>query len=365
MRGTSGTMRVHWAALLLVAVVCVTAGPAQGGDGDAGAADPPLRWLVAPDDSLEAWTEASSATWSPERLRPEAWTGAWPPGEGEGGCADACAYFTGTLTRGSLVIHDGAGPVRQVPVELEEPDEAQARRAVLLILRSVVDPLAAADGGWLPPGAGAGPAGPVEPPAEPVDVVDLGDTREEPVRVSRFWLGLGLGASGRVGTDAPAMGLDGRVCLVLGPVERSRLRLFVEVEGQIGAFASVGEKRALIRGLPVVAGAEIRLGGANVQVPIALGAGVDLLWSRRDDAGGDEWQWDGAPRAQLSVGVDGAPVPWLRIGVRAVGALDLQRNLDPIQIVVDRDPDVVAEVAPWSVGGQVVAAFRPPVRVRP
>ncbi len=336
-------MRVHWPLTILLAAAVL---PAHAGDAG-------LRWLVAPDDDLAAWQQAAAAVWPGNGLAVERWVEAWPP-EPADPPQGSFAYLSGPSEDGSVVLRSPEGGVRQVRVDEADITSTGARRRVLLILHSMVHPIAVADNGWLPDSVEV-----VATTADDAEAVTRATAAsDEAARRKTPFLAEGaVGMTYRRGLDSPALAPAVRVGIQLGAYPRFRLLFMTEISADLLGQVELAGIGTLFNGASVLVGNELRFGSERISVPVRFGFGMRVLWVHRTDNRASDQP------AMVPSFRGGAGLAWrVRPGVQGVAGFvlgaDLITGTPPIRIV-SSDPSAkgIRALSQLFLGAQFGFAF--------
>ena len=313
-------------------------------------ADEPMHWYVAPDDDTAAWQASAAQTWAEGSLLVQPWTGEWPPTSVEA----AYAFFEGALPGGTVVIHTQEGPLRRIPVMMEGVTHDEARKAVLLVVGSIVHPLGIADGGWLPDR----PAEAVdETTAPPVDGPDL-PTNVTPApaadRSDRVHVAMALGSSARPGLDRPCFAPSARLGIALGPAGGVRVSVLLDLSADLFGQTWANDVPLQLDAIGLVGGLEVRLGTAKLGFPVWAGGGVRTLTASRGDNETGGYPLAVAPLVRLGGGISVEVGKGVRLGAKVAVGLELVRGDPPIQLQVGEAWEAASrDLLPLSVGGQI------------
>ena len=337
-------MRSSW--LVLIPLIAVVA-PARAGDAD-------LRWLVSSDDDLAAWQRAADATWPGEGLSVERWEGGWPPeltGEPE---RCPVAFLEGSWAEGSVVLCAADGVERRVRIGETGVVTTGEKRRVLLILRSMLQPVSVADDGWLPESVEV-----VAATSKDAEAVTRASTASDEEAKSRtLILAEGsLGVSARPGLDSPAFAPALRLGIQLAAYPRFRFLLVTEINADLLGTMDLDGTGILFSGAALLVGNEFRCGGDRLSVPIRLGIGGRVLWTHRTDGrAGDIPAL--VPTVRGSVGLGWSVRPGAQVVAGIVLGADLIEGSPPI-LVLSREGsgESSRRVSQLSIGVQVGFAF--------
>jgi hypothetical protein len=314
----------------------------------AGAAPEPMLWYVAPQDDAEAWQRAAEQTWADGALRAHVFDGEWPP-PADG---TAHAYFEGALPEGIVVIRTPDAADRHIPVWLEAVTPDEARKAMLLLVGSIVHPLGIADGGWVPETEGEVADGATAPPAEGPDLPDMASA--PPPRSDRLHVALALGGSGRPGLDRPSFAPSARLGVTLGKSRSPRVSLVLDLSADLFGMTWADAVPLQLDAIGVVGGLEVRLGTAKLGFPLWGGAGIRALTASRGDQQEGGYPAAVAPFLRFGGGVSVEVADGVRIGARAAMGIELLRGDPPIQLQVGEAWEASSrDLLPLSIGGQV------------
>ncbi len=314
----------------------------------AGASPEPMVWYVAHLDDAAAWQAAVAQTWTDGSLEARPLEGEWPPP------ADGTthAYFEGTLPEGIVVIRTSGAPDRRIPVWMEGVTPEEARKAVLLLVGSIVHPLGIADGGWVPEAGDQNPDGTTAPPEEAPDLPAMASAPAP--RSDRLHVALALGGSGRPGLDRPCFAPSARLGIALGKRPTPRVSLVLDLSADLFGLTWADAVPLQLDAIGVVGGLEVRLGNARIGFPIWGGAGVRALTASRGDDREGGYPAAVAPFLRFGGGVSVEVTDGVRVGARAVMGVELLRGDPPIQLQVGEAWEASSrDLLPLSIGGQV------------
>lgn len=314
----------------------------------AGATPEPMLWYVAARDDAAAWQQAAAQTWADGSLLARTLDGEWPPP------ADGTthAYFEGTLPEGIVVIRTPDTADRHIPVWMEGVTQDEARKAVLLLVGSIVHPLGIADGGWVPEADEEASDGATAPPEEGPDLPAM--ARTPAPRSDRLHVALALGASGRPGLDRPCFAPSARLGIALGQLRSPRVSLILDLSADLFGQTWAEAVPLQLDAIGVVGGLEVRLGTARLGFPVWAGAGVRALTASRGDQLEGGYPAAVAPFLRVGGGVSVQVADGVRLGARAVVGVELLRGDPPIQLQVGEAWETSSrDLQPLSVGGQV------------
>ena len=296
-------MRSRWPLWILLTAIAL---PARADDDG-------VRWLVSPDDDLDAWQRAAEAAWPGSGLTIERWTGAWPPDHADRPQDSPIAFLAGPIADGSVVLRAEEGVERQVRVKEADIAETGARRRVLLILYSMLHPIEVADNGWLPDSVEV-----VATTARESEAATRATTAEEDAarRRARILAEASVGLTARSGLDSPTLAPALRVGIQLAAFPRFRFLLATEISGDLLGQADLEGIGILFSGATFLVGNEFRFGDERLSVPVRVGLGGHVLWTHRTDnkaadvpalvptvRGGIGLGWRVRAGAQLTVGI--------------------------------------------------------------
>ncbi len=333
-------MRPHW---LILIPMLATALPVRAGD-DA------LRWFISSGDDLAAWQRAALATWPGGGVSVEHWEGDWPPDPADVEDGPLTAFLEGSRVGGSVVLCTADGSVRRVGIAEADVVTTGERRRVLLILRSMVDPIAVTDDGWLPESVEV-----VAATAEDAEAATRAAVAsDEAVKARALILAEGsVGASARHGLDSPSLAPALRFGIQLAAYPRFRLLLVTEVSADLLGRVDLGGIGIQFNGAAFLVGNEFRCGGEKLSVPIRVGIGGRVLWTHRTDGLANDIT------ALVPTVRGGVGLGWtLRPGAQVVAAIVLGADLiegSPPILVLSREPsgESSRRVSQLSIGVQV------------
>lgn len=338
MERTQTSRRLCTAALVLALATTIPAG----------ATPEPMLWYVAPQDDAADWQQAAEQTWADGSLQARVPDGEWPPP------ADGTthAYFEGTLPEGIVVIRTPDAADRHIPVWMEGVTPDEARKAVLLLVGSIVHPLGIADGGWVPPAEAPPLEGATAPPTEGPDLPAI--ARAPSARSDRLHVALALGGSGRPGLDRPCFAPSARLGIALGQTRSPRVSLMLDLSADLFGLTWADAVPLQLDAIGLVGGFEVRLGNARLGFPVWAGAGVRALTASRGDDQEGGYPAAVAPFLRFGGGISVEVARGVRIGGRAVVGVELLRGTPPIQLQVGEAWESASrDLQPLSVGGQV------------
>jgi hypothetical protein len=291
----------------------------------------PVLWLVSADDDPAAWEAAAARTWPEGGVAVVSWHGAWPPAP-DAGPAAPHAFFEGTLPEGVIVARSLDGVERRVPLTLRGVGEDEGRRAALLVLSSIHQPVTVSDSGWRPTEPTAPPVPPTGDEAGDRPLVVL----EDPPLSRGLRITPAVGASYRRGLDQVSVAPSIRGGFVIGPADRSRVRVVGELAFDLLGRTRVGGRSVWVHGASLVAALEVRPGVRRMTFPMWLGLGGGMLWAARVDGGGRQAS-AGAPVLRGGVGWEWAAPSGLHLGLRLALGAELVGGASPIQVRAEFD----------------------------
>lgn len=342
-------MRALWPLVILAVMAGL---PAHADTGD-------LRWLVPPDDDLEAWSHAAAATWPDHELSVELWMGDWPPALPLQAGEPSIAFIEGQGADGTVVLCTADGTERRVPVAETDVASTAAKRRVLLILRSMVHPIEVADAGWLPESVAVVA---VTEKAHETATAATGVPAESPREAPPILVEFTVGGMGRYGLDSPALTPALRFGYELGASGGFRSSLLGEVSADIFGQLDLAGIGILFNGASFLLGNEFRFGGGRVSVLLRFGLGPRVLWTHRtDNRAGDDVVMATTVRGSIGLGLPFVPGSEVVMGL--VFGADMIEGRPPILIQsVEQGVKSSRGVSQLLLGGQVGFALGPALR---
>jgi len=345
--------RKNWLATRLACVLgmilmgrAASAETAHGNGPGNGHEPAQVRFYVQPPESADDWTRTAQEVWTGGELRIDEWPDPGCPPSSYGEDAHLCGYLEGPPESRILVLQEQDGTQRQLPVPAGERTDEQARTQVLLMLQSLVTPMAVTDEGWVPaepeaPAPGSTPAGP-DPSAGP--------GRERPRASVRG----ALGVSGRFGLDNPLFNPAFRLGFALGPSDRSRTDLLLCWTGEFFGGHRMGSIQVSYNGFVVEGGLAFRIGPDRVQLLLRPTMGVRLAWFGTDETGVPAPGVQATPAMRLAVGGSISLGKRSRLEPAVHGGPDLVVGEPAYQLV---GGDSTHDVSGWTLGVEVGLTF--------